>query len=442
MKHKVIRDPLYNYVAIDLDRHRWLLDLLDTPEVQRLRRIHQLGVSYLTYPGADHSRLAHCLGVMHLMGLAFQHLDREYRDEQIHQARAPLLAAALLHDVGHGPFSHVFEPCLGIDHEEWSIKTIRDEETGVNKVLRKIHKSLPETVADLIDPDNNDHPPWQKYLLSSQIDLDRLDYLMRDSLFSGAGCGHFDWYRILTSFELYDGGPAGRDLIWPDKTKLAIEEYVFARYYMYQNVYLHKTTRGFEKILEAMWKRARSLLKRGERIKVLAPIKKLWTSDDPSVADYLRIEEFTVLQQVEEWRTSKDVALADLARRFLRRERLVMVEAPEGMAESPGAMAQLEKDLRGVVKRKGYSPPSLYCLRDELKSKYTQPYVPEKEEDEQSSKNAIRIKVEGSDRPVEISELLPRLKPVTTKQARRYRYYVPKDARADVVKLCTEWKQK
>jgi hypothetical protein len=129
-------------------------------------------------------------GVMHLMGLAFQYLDREYRDEQISQARAPLLAAALLQDVGHGPFSHVFEPCLGIDHEQWSIATILDEDTGVNKVLRKIHKSLPQTVAELIDPDNNDHPPWQKYLLSSQIDMDRLDYLMRQFVQRG-------WMRAL-----------------------------------------------------------------------------------------------------------------------------------------------------------------------------------------------------------------------------------------------------
>lgn len=440
MKLKVIRDPLYNYVAIDLDRHRWLLDLLDTPEVQRLRRIHQLGVSYLTYPGADHSRLAHCLGVMHLMGLAFQYLDREYRDEQISQARAPLLAAALLHDVGHGPFSHVFEPCLDIDHEKWSIATILDEETGVNKVLRKIHKSLPQTVAELIDPENNDHPPWQKYLLSSQIDMDRLDYLMRDSLFSGAGCGHFDWYRILTSFELHDGGAGGRDLIWPERVKYAIEEYVFARFYMYQNVYLHKTTRGFERILEAMWSRARTLLNQGERIKVLPSIRRLWAADDPSVAQYQRIEEFTVLQQIEMWLDSTDKALAELARRFLRRDRLVMIEAPKGIMEVPGASKSLERKLRALVQRKGYSPPSSFCLRDELKSKYRQPYVPEREADEQSSKNSIRLR-DGADKLVEISDLLPRLKPLTTEQAPQFRYYVPKEAQDAAKKLCAEWKK-
>src|SRR5437764_12657236 len=105
MSSKVFRDPLYNYISINRDRDRWLLLLLDTPEVQRLRRIHQLGVSYLTYPGADHNRLAHSLGVLHLMFQALDHLRSTCNDEQVNQGRAPILAAALIHDVGHGPFS-------------------------------------------------------------------------------------------------------------------------------------------------------------------------------------------------------------------------------------------------------------------------------------------------------------------------------------------------
>jgi HD superfamily phosphohydrolase len=129
-------------------------------------------------------------------------------------------------------------------------------------------------------------------------------------LFSGAGCGHFDWYRILTSFELCDGPSGGRDLIWPERVKYAIEEYVFARFYMYQNVYLHKTTRGFEKILEAMWRRARASLKRGDRIKILPSIKRLWNSDDTNVADYQRIEELMV--PTNRGMMGGDHALADL----------------------------------------------------------------------------------------------------------------------------------
>src|SRR5208337_2952675 len=114
MSAKIIRDPLYNYIGIDRKRDGWLLDVLNSPEIQRLRRIHQLGVSYLTYPGADHNRLVHSLGVLHLMTQMMEHLEYNYEDAQVRRAREPLLAAALVHDVGHGPFSHLFEPCLGI----------------------------------------------------------------------------------------------------------------------------------------------------------------------------------------------------------------------------------------------------------------------------------------------------------------------------------------
>lgn len=123
MTAKIFRDPLYNYVSIDLSQDRWLLDVLNAREIQRLRRIHQLGVSNFTYPGADHSRLVHSLGVLHLMQLTIQHLERDHRDTQLQIARPVLLAAALTHDVGHGPYSHLFEPCLGIDHEEWTEKS-------------------------------------------------------------------------------------------------------------------------------------------------------------------------------------------------------------------------------------------------------------------------------------------------------------------------------
>src|SRR6185312_8158521 len=135
MSTKIIRDPLYNYIGIDRQRDGWLVEVLDSPEIQRLRRIHQLGVSYLTYPGADHNRLAHSLGVLHQMMQAFQRLNEiaiagatGAIHEQILRGRAPLLAAALIHDVGHGPYSHLFEPCLGIDHEVWSERIILSED--------------------------------------------------------------------------------------------------------------------------------------------------------------------------------------------------------------------------------------------------------------------------------------------------------------------------
>src|SRR5262249_25511530 len=151
------------------------------------------------------------------------HLMRASPAAKIEAAQQALLATALLHDVGHGPFSHLFEPCLGIDHEQWSIAVIRDEGSQVHQVLKRESAYLPNHVVDLINSDNTTHPAWQRALMSSQLDVDRLDYLRRDSLFTGAGYGHFDWHRLLTTIEFFDGET---DLVWPAKSALAIEEYI------------------------------------------------------------------------------------------------------------------------------------------------------------------------------------------------------------------------
>lgn len=428
MSAKIFRDPLYNYISIDRDRDGWLLKLLDTPEVQRLRRIHQLGVSYLTYPGADHNRLAHSLGVVHLMQQAIRHLTTIEKDAHVSRSFEPLLAAALIHDVGHGPFSHLFEPCLGIDHEVWSKKIIlcEDKDSNIHRTLKEVDSTLPKIVADLIDKENVEQPSWMRYLLSSQLDMDRLDYLRRDSLFTGAGYGHFDFFRLLNTFELRKNDDGEREIVWAEKSMLAVEEYIFSRYYMYQNVYLHKTTRGFEKMLEAMWQRARALHQAGQDVMLVDAIRDFWATEQPSVQQYLRLEEYTVLQQIQNWTSHSDKALNDLSRRFLARNRFAMIEpdaAENGLAPSN---AVFEEALLNLVKTKTeYNPPEMYCLKDEVKAKYNQPYFPEKETDEQSVKNAIRIVMDG--KPIEISTLLERLKPLTQEPVNRVRYYIPKD---------------
>src|SRR5262249_9003375 len=159
---------------------------------------------------------------------------------------------------------------------------------------------FPLRIADLIDRDNQDQPAWQKYLLSSQLDMDRLDYLRRDSPCTGAGCGDFDWDRLLDTFGGPPGNRAGRGIHPAQQSLLAIEEYIFARYYMYHNVYLHKATRGFEKLLEAMWGRARRLWEGGQDGALVPAVAAFWAAQGagggahPTVRQYLAIEEFTV----------------------------------------------------------------------------------------------------------------------------------------------------
>lgn len=443
MADKVFRDPLYNYIGIDRARDAWLLKLLDSPEMQRLRRIHQLGVSNFTYPGAEHNRLAHTLGVVHLMQSVLDHLEREHPDQGIQSARQPLLAAAMLHDVGHGPFSHLFEPCLGFDHEEWSVAIILDESTQVNRILRDQGVYLADHAADLIRKDNFDHPAWQKALLSSELDVDRLDYIRRDSLFTGAGYGHFDWHRILTTLRL-DG--EDKTPVWPSKSAMAIEEYVYARFYMYQNVYLHKTTRGFEALLKAMWQRADFLRRNGTDVTAVPALGRVWSVEKPSpdnlsISDYLDLEEFTVLAQMHAWRNHPDSILADLARRFLCRDGFAMIEPPTPPAMLVPDHSAWEAAVHGCLRKYGYKDPQWYCLKDEIKAKYRMPYRPEKEKEQQTATNTIFVE-DDSGKRVEISTIMPRLRPISEVQVTRPRYFVPRETgvRLALERLSREWK--
>lgn len=436
MSDKVFRDPLYNYIAFDRKDDGWLIKLINCPEVQRLRRIHQLGVSNFTYPGADHTRFAHSLGVTHLMQFVLDHLMRASPAAKNGAAQQGLLATALLHDVGHGPFSHLFEPCLGIKHEQWSIAIVRDESTQVHKVLKAQDPDLPDRVAELINSKSTKYPAWQRALMSSALDVDRLDYLRRDSLFTGAGYGHFDWHRLLTTIEFYDGET---DLVWPVKSAMAIEEYIFARYYMYQNVYLHKTTRGFEQLLQAMWRRANTLRLDGTDLNANPVLEQFWKIEKPEpgklpVADYLRVEEFTVLEQIQRWTTHPDKPLADIARRFLNREGFAMVKAPPSVNPlKTDDFGEWEPELHKLLKSKGYDVPEMYCLADKVELKYLRPYTEEKDPENQSAVNTIRVMVDG--KPVAIGQHMPRLAAVISKAQDRIAYYVPKEIREDADKL-------
>ena len=229
------------------------------------------------------------------------------------------------------------------------------------------------------------------------------------------------------------------DLVWPEKSALAIEEYIFARYYMYQNVYLHKTTRGFEQLLQAMWKRANQLRRGGTDINANPVLEQFWKTEDPNpetltVDDYLRMEEFTVLEQIQRWTDHSDKSLADCARRFLVRDGLAMVEPPPPPSPlEPDDFGDWEPELHKLLKEKGFADPEMYCLADCIKGKYRQPYREEKDPEDQSAVNTIRIMVD--DQPVAIGEYLPRLKAVIAPPRDRIRYYVPKEIRREAKEL-------
>ena len=234
MSARTYHDPLHG--AIRLSRQEpaeaLAIDLVDTPVFQRLRRIRQLGPAYLTFHGAESSRFTHSLGVLHLARQALGNLGRSHAE--LNEHRGVLYAAALLHDVGHGPLSHTGEEMYGLHHESWSSRLIR-EHPALRDLLEAFAPGTADHVADLLEHGRYRNPAI-KALVSSQLDCDRLDYLLRDSYNTGASYGVLDLERILASLTL---APDGQLALQP-KGLMAVEHYLVVRNLMYRSVYNHR----------------------------------------------------------------------------------------------------------------------------------------------------------------------------------------------------------
>src|SRR5215210_2655326 len=233
-----------------------MVRLIDAREFQRLRRIKQLGLALYTYQGAEHSRFTHSLGVLHLMTRVLDRLSDSFPITT--EDRAAACAAALLHDVGHGSFSHVMEKVLSFHHEAWTVRSVLSPETEIGQVLRSYSGELPRRVADIIE--GKFQPAALAQLVSSQLDVDRMDYLLRDSLMTGAKYGIFDLEWIIKSIEINE---ADDHLYVSAPGVYAVEDYLQARYYMYRQVYFHRTLRSAEAILRVLLRRAIDLFKSG-----------------------------------------------------------------------------------------------------------------------------------------------------------------------------------
>ncbi|MBE3555406.1 MAG: HD domain-containing protein, partial [Thermicanus sp.] len=266
---KTFRDPVHNIIQFDKVEERLLLDLIDAPEFQRLHHIKQLGFSFLTYPGAEHTRFSHSLGVVHLMKRFLDKIIRETRGEarryaeELKERRLLALAAALLHDIGHGPFSHALEKTTHLRHEHWTIAIILGN-TMIHQILETYRTGFAQEVADVIQRTHSSRAVVK--LLSSQLDVDRMDYLLRDAQMTGAGYGRFDLEWLIHTLRI--GEMDGEVQVGLDREKgLSIaEDFIMARYYMFVHVYLHKTTRSAELMIEKIFERAVELEKKGEMV--------------------------------------------------------------------------------------------------------------------------------------------------------------------------------
>lgn len=315
-REKVFRDPVHNYIHV---QHRVILDLINTPEFQRLRRIKQLGTTSFTFHGAEHSRFGHCLGVYDITRQICNNFERNYPTQKPGDGlwddneRLVAMCAALLHDIGHGPYSHTFEHIFGTDHEKWTQRIITSPETGVNHVLRKISPDFPAKVASVIA---KTYPnPQVVQMISSQVDADRMDYLLRDAYYTGTQYGMFDITRIMRVMKPYKDGIA-----FTVQGMHAVEDYIVSRFQMYQQVYFHRVSRGMEVILMHLLQRAKYLYENGkmdgfEMPKLLIP----FFENKITVKDYLNLDDGVLNTYFILWRDHPDKILHDLVHDFLDR---------------------------------------------------------------------------------------------------------------------------
>lgn len=313
-EEKVFKDPVHRYIHVQ-DKVIW--DLIGTREFQRLRRIKQLGTTFLTFHGAEHSRFNHSLGVYEIVRRIIDDVfvGRPHWNEK---QRLLTLCAALLHDLGHGPFSHSFEKVFNLDHEEFTRAIILGE-TEVNSILKRVDSNFPKSVAEVIA--KTYHDKLVVSLISSQIDADRMDYLQRDAYFTGVSYGHFDMERLLRVLR-----PREDQVVIKSSGMHAVEDYIMSRYQMYWQVYFHPVTRSAEVILTKILHRAKALYEQNYRFSQEPIHFQSLFEENVTVEDYLKLDENVMMYYFQAWENEKDPILQDLCSRFINRRLFKYVE--------------------------------------------------------------------------------------------------------------------
>lgn len=364
---KVFRDPVHQLIRI-APEDSFLLDLIDTPEFQRLRRIRQLGVSWLTYHGAEHSRFVHSLGVLNFAQRIIQNLQQRYgRGDKVYKTLAKhdrlIKAAALLHDVGHGPFSHMLERAFKKKHhEERTVELILSKRSEIHGVLNAAGLK-PDDVASVI---RKDFP--QKLvvdIVSSQLDADRMDYLLRDSYCTGVGYGEYDpnWllHAMCVGSVKGDSNQSHQKLCLDRRRGVyAAERFVVSRLHMYQQVYMHRVTRGFEVLMLNLFSAAAHCAKKHDRLPAGTPplVEKYFKNGgDLSPVEFLRFDEAQVTSALHAWSaasTSECRTLSRLSSAFLNRER---VYASVDIEIKAGTLLKLADAVRLLPKEQDANTP-------------------------------------------------------------------------------------
>ncbi len=337
---KILNDPVYGFITIPSEL---IFTIIDHPYFQRLRRIKQLGLTDFVYPGALHTRFHHAIGAMHLMSITLDNLRIKGTDISDQEYEAALIAI-LLHDIGHGPFSHALEYSLikGVPHESLSLLTLEllNEQLG-----RKLDLALRIFK-------NKYERKFLNQLVSSQLDIDRLDYLQRDCFFTGVSEGTIGADRIIKMMAVKDG-----QLVIEEKGIYSIENFLSARRLMYWQVYLHKTTVSAEKMLINLIQRAKELAQSGMKFNVTEELE-FFLQNDFSLEDFkkdksllenfLSLDDFDIWGSIKLWKSHKDYVLRNISQMFLTRNlfKINLVNEPFSASDLEEMKAKTLKKLQ------------------------------------------------------------------------------------------------
>lgn len=309
---KIINDPVYGFITID---HPLIFQVISHPYYQRLARIHQMAFAHLVYPGAVHTRLHHSLGAYHLMCLAIQELCSKGVDITPEEELAAKVAI-LLHDVGHGPYSHALESELinGVEHEDISIR--------IMKVLNEEMNGQLDTAIAIYT--NQYHKPFLHQLIAGQLDVDRMDYLSRDSFFTGVSEGVIGYDRILKMLTVHEG-----ELMVEEKAIYSIEKFLVSRRLMYWQVYLHKAVLSAEKMLVKIIERSKELIRRRETVNSTSPTLDFFLTHNNEAAPieqhldkFCLLDDYDVLATIKNWMFHPDKVLSILCSGLINRRLL------------------------------------------------------------------------------------------------------------------------
>ena len=311
-KLKILNDPIYGFITIPSER---IFSIIEHPYFQRLRRISQMGMSYLVYPGAHHTRFHHAIGCVHLMQKAVQIL--RHKGVMISEAEEEALQIAiLLHDIGHGPFSHAMEHSIveGVGHESISLLFMEEMNRDFNQSLTLALQIFRGTY----------NRRFLNQLISSQLDMDRLDYLKRDSFYTGAAEGNINSERLITMLNVVND-----DLVIEEKGIYSVEKFLVARRLMYWQVYLHKTSLVAEQLLIRVLKRAKELIEKGEKLNVSKSLSYfLYNKIGPenftseTLAVFARLDDYDIVSAMKEWQDHEDFVLSNLCKMIINRDLL------------------------------------------------------------------------------------------------------------------------